>query len=418
MRVAILNAGGFNVDYVYGLVAALARHADIHVDLLDSNQSLHLYDGLPNVRVFNLLGKEGAAVPVWYKGWRQIRYYWRLFWYVLRTDATVFHIQWLNRFELFERLAVVPWFRMMGKRLVFTAHNVDSHARNDGRSSLLNRSTLLFMYRRMDRIIAHTQSIRAELVAQFGIPIHRIEVIPHGILDVHASRRGVSQQQARASLGIPLDARVLLFFGCWAPYKGLDLLVRAMAVAVASDPSVYLVVAGAARSDSYRRKIERLVRESSLQNRITMYPDFVAESAVETYFLASDCTVLPYRRISQSGVPFLAYSFGLPVIASKVGGLPETVVPGVTGLLYEPNDPMELVKSISEYFSSDLYRNLLQNRARIMAFARESFSWDTSADLTAEMYRSITPPHNVRAKEQQPSAQPCVEGGPFEFKAK
>ena len=132
MRVAILNAGGFNVDYVYGLVAALARLGEIYIDLLDSNQSLHLYDSLPTVRVFSLLGQEGPAVPIWYKGWRQIRYYWRLFWYVVRTDATVFHIQWLNRFELFERLAVVPWIRMMRKRLVFTAHNVDAHARDDG----------------------------------------------------------------------------------------------------------------------------------------------------------------------------------------------------------------------------------------------------------------------------------------------
>jgi len=161
-----------------------------------------------------------------------------------------------------------------------------------------------------------------------------------------------------------------------------------------------------------------LVRESSLENRVTMYPDFVPDSALETYFSAADCAVLPYRRISQSGIPFMAYSFGLPVIASRVGGLPETVVPGVTGLLFEPNNITELVDAISEYFSSDLYRNLSQTRTRIAEFARVSFSWDTSAALTAETYRSIAPHYNVQREKPRLSAQPSVDGGPSECKAK
>ena len=391
MKIAIVNACGFNADYNYGLVAALARQGGFSIDLLDSNQSLHLYDGFPNVRVYSLLGQEGAAVPLWYKAWRQVRYYWRLFWYVVSTDAGVFHIQWLNRFELFERIVVVPWIRMMGKRLVYTAHNVDTHARDDGRSSLLNRMTLRFLYRRIDRIIAHTKSIRAELLAQFGVPIERISVIQHGILGDQSGRREVAQQQARTDLGIPLGARVLLFFGSWAPYKGLDLLIRALSPAISSDPSLHLVVAGPARNDSYRREIQSLVRESHLEDRVTMCPAFVPDSAVETYFSASDCIVLPYRRISQSGVPFLAYGFGLPVLASRVGGLPETVIPGVTGLLFEPNNTTALADAVSRYFTSDLYRNLSRNRARIVELARAAFSWDTAAALTGEIYRSLAP---------------------------
>jgi glycosyltransferase involved in cell wall biosynthesis len=388
MKIAILNAGG-NLDYLSGLVSGLARQGGLQIEVLDSDQSLGRFDHLPNVRVISLLGQPGRDVPMRYKIWRHIRYYIRLFRYAVRTKATIFHIQWLTRFAFFEQVLVLPWFRLLGKRLVLTAHNVDTEARNTGRSSFRNRMALSFMYRGMDRIIAHTESIRSELVSRFGLRRDRIEVIPSGLLWT-GKPSGVCQSAAREQLSIPVDAHVVLFFGNWEPYKGLDLLVRAVAAAISADPALHLLIAGAAERPSYRAEIQALVRQLGIERSVTMRARHVSEGDLELYFLAADCAVLPYRRISQSGVPFMAYSFGLPVIASKVGGLVETIFEGRTGFLFEPGDVTAIRGAMARYFLSDLYKDLDRNRQRIAEMAARMFSWETIALRTAMTYSSLT----------------------------
>jgi glycosyltransferase involved in cell wall biosynthesis len=124
---------------------------------------------------------------------------------------------------------------------------------------------------------------------------------------------------------------------------------------------------------------------SSLIERIEHVPD----ADTEIYFKAADVLALPYTYIFQSGVLFLAYNFGLPVIASNVGSLKEDIIEGRTGFLCKPQDPNDLAKSIETYFCSELYRHLDSRRQEIQNFASERHSWTKVGEITRTVYRSL-----------------------------
>src|SRR5262249_16384695 len=107
------------------------------------------------------------------------------------------------------------------------------------------------------------------------------------------------------------------------------------------------------------------------------------------YFKAADVVVIPYTNIFQSGVPFLAYSFGLPVIATDVGSLKEDVIDGKTGYICKPHDCADLANSIEKYFSSELFKQLDIRRAEIRNWAKERHSWVRVAEMTKDVYRKL-----------------------------
>jgi glycosyltransferase involved in cell wall biosynthesis len=107
------------------------------------------------------------------------------------------------------------------------------------------------------------------------------------------------------------------------------------------------------------------------------------------YFKAADVLVLPYKHIFQSGVLFLAYNFGLPVLAADVGSLHEDVEEGETGFMFKPEDPADLARAIERYFDSDLYKELPRRRRRISDYANERHSWDTVGEMTRAVYDEL-----------------------------
>src|ERR1700685_2870404 len=101
------------------------------------------------------------------------------------------------------------------------------------------------------------------------------------------------------------------------------------------------------------------------RGQIILKAQFIPDEDMEIYLKAADVMVLPYNEIFQSGVLFLSYAFGLPVIATDVGSFREEIVEGNTGFLCQPGDPAALAKTIDKYFASDLYRNLGARRQQI-----------------------------------------------------
>jgi glycosyltransferase involved in cell wall biosynthesis len=115
----------------------------------------------------------------------------------------------------------------------------------------------------------------------------------------------------------------------------------------------------------------------------------VPDADTEIYFKAADVLVLPYTHIFQSGVLFLSYNFGLPVIASDVGSLKEDIIEGKTGFVCKPRDPVDLSKCIETYFSSELYRELEMRRQDIKDFAAQKYSWTTVGEITESVYKKL-----------------------------
>ena len=117
--------------------------------------------------------------------------------------------------------------------------------------------------------------------------------------------------------------------------------------------------------------------------------EFIPDEETELYFKAADVLVLPYTHIYQSGVLFLGYSFGLPVIASDVGALRQDIVENKTGYVFKAEDPADLARNIERYFASELYANLNSHRQEIRDYATERHSWDMVSEVTRDVYARL-----------------------------
>lgn len=389
MKVALLT-GGKDLPYACGLLRQLlARGVD--VVCIGNDELANCEVGGPGLLEFhNLVGsQEPAGLPT--KIWRVLRYYGRLVVFAARTDAKVFHILWFRKFPWVERTLLNAYFKLLGKKVLFTAHNIDDRARDGRKGRLVDRLSLAFLYRIVDHVFVHTRKMKRELVETFHVGAHRVTVVPFGINDVvraSAASRTVAKQQ----WGFGPDARVLLFFGNIAPYKGVEDLLRGMARLVEEDLRFTLILAGQVKDKScepYWRELEALIDECRLGGCVRKEIRYIPDDDVGLLFRASDVAVLPYRRIDQSGVLALSYAQGLPVIASDAGSLKEDVIEGETGLTFRAGDVVDLVEAIRTYFASDLYRDLDARSEKIIGYGAEQFSWESNAELTCGVYASM-----------------------------
>ena len=152
-----------------------------------------------------------------------------------------------------------------------------------------------------------------------------------------------------------------------------------------------LIVAGEPKkgSEEYRDEIQRSVERSFEQEQVILRMQFIPDDEMELYLKGADVLVLPYKEIFQSGVLFLAYTFGLPVVATDVGSFREDIVEGRTGFLCEPGNPAELAKALETYFRSDLFKNLNIRRRELQNYAKTKHSWDGVAELTRNAYAKM-----------------------------
>jgi len=388
MRISILNAGQ-QTDYLYGLVSGLVEIPTLEIEVIDSDSSVGVFEAFHHVSLFNLRGDNISPQSMFTKMWRIGRYYIRLLYYTASTRSDIFHIQWENSIALFDRTLLNLYYKVLGKKLVFTAHNVYREAR-DSAATPLRWFSLKVMYHLVDRIIVHTPKMKEELCSLFHISPEKVIIIPHGINN-RVQKKGITQEDARQKLGIVPTAHVVLFFGQIDEYKGIETLIDAAALLVQKDPSIILIVAGKPKRQSdYVLKLKRQVRKSLPEKNVMLRLQFIPDNEVETYFSAADCVVLPYKRIFQSGVLFLAYRFGVPIIATDVGSFAEDVIDRVTGFICKPNDAEDMAAQLRKYFDSTLFHQREETRAFIIELAEKKYSWTNIGRQTYEVYSDLT----------------------------
>jgi glycosyltransferase involved in cell wall biosynthesis len=386
-QIAVLTGGG-DRPYALGLAATLISEG-FSFDFIGSD---FLEDpelrASRQMRFLNLRGDLRADAPFAQKVWRIAKYYARLVWYAAVARPGVFHILWNNKVEFFDRTLLLLYYRCLGKRIVFTAHNVNI-AKRDGVDSALNRLTLRIQYRLVHHVVVHTQQMKEELQADFGVPENKITVIPFPINSTVPDTE-LTSMDARRRLGLAPTDKVLLFYGSIAPYKGLEYLVEAIALLAERLPDCRLVIAGRPKGPkSYWPTIQQRISELQLDSRTVQRIEFVPDADTEVYFKAADVLVLPYVDVFQSGVLFLAYNFGLPVIATDVASFRECIIEGTTGFVCPPRDPAVLAQCIVRFFSSELYHALPQRRPAIRRFASERHSWTTAGSMTRNIYQNL-----------------------------
>lgn len=382
-----LLTGGDDRSYALGLALALAAEG-VQVDFIGSdNLDAPELRTDPNIRFLNLRGSQNENASILEKVRRVSLYYFRLARYAITARPKLFHVLWNNKLEFFDRTLLMAYYRACGRQVLLTAHNVNAAAR-DGVDNWLNRFSLRVQYRLAAHIFVHTNKMKQQLSESFGIPSHRISVIPFGINNT-APKTALTSLEARHRLGLPASRRVALFFGQIAPYKGVKSLATAAKELFAEDPEFVLVIAGKVKKGAEKYWEEISSDLPTHCERLVARIEHIPDDDIEVYFKAADVLVLPYKHIFQSGVPFLAYSFGLPVVATDVGSLREDVIDGETGFVCAPDDPAALCKALRTYFASDIYRNLGERRASIVRLANERYSWKRVAEITRAAYLRV-----------------------------
>jgi glycosyltransferase involved in cell wall biosynthesis len=388
MKISILNAGQEN-DYLYGLVSGLSQITSLEIEVVDSDNSIGLFDRFPRVKFFNLRGDNLSKQSFFVKAWRICRYYLRLLNYAVTTKAELFHIEWENSLILFDRTLLNLYYKLIGKKLIFTAHNVYKEARDD-RGNIIRWLSIKCMYHIVDRIIVHTPKMKDELCSLFHISPEKIVIIRHGINN-RVLRMGATKEEARRKLDIGSSAHTILFFGQIDKYKGIETLINAAALLIKKDPSALLIIAGKPkRQSNYISELKEYASKMLPGENLKLRFQFIPIDEVETYFAAADCLALPYKRIFQSGVVFLAYRFGMPIIATDVGSFREDVINGTTGFICNPDDAEDMAAKLQLFFTSDLFLQREETRARIIEFAEKKYSWIDISRQTFDVYASLT----------------------------
>jgi D-inositol-3-phosphate glycosyltransferase len=387
LRIALLTGGG-DKPYALGMAAALTS-VRIQVDFIGSDD-LKVPELLSNRRInfLNLRRDQSPDAGRVAKAIRVAKYYAMLIRYAATARPKVFHILWNNRFQFFDRTLLMLYYRLLGKKIVFTAHNVNAGKR-DSNDSWLNRVSLKIQYTLSDHIFVHTDGMKTELVIDFRVPESKVSVIPFGINNT-VPNTALTVADAKRELGLSSSDKVMLFFGNIAPYKGLEYLAAAFTELLNRDRTYRLVIAGRPKGcEDYWKKIQQTIAHNGVGKRIIARIEYIPDEQTELYFKAADVLVLPYARVFQSGVLFLGYSFGLPVIAADVGSLKDEIVEGKTGFVFKPGDTSDLARKIDNYFNSELFHNLETRRTQIEKYANEQYSWSTVAAITTAVYFNL-----------------------------
>jgi glycosyltransferase involved in cell wall biosynthesis len=280
------------------------------------------------------------------------------------------------------------YYRSLRKRIVFTAHNVNA-GRRDAKDTFLNRFTLRIQYRLSDHIFVHTDKMKHELLGEFGVQESRVTVIPYGINNAVPNTH-LTPPEAKRRLGFRDGERTILFFGRIRPSKGLEYLITAFRQIYSRRDDYRLIIAGSPDNcQNYWDTIRESIKEDVQSGRILLKSEFIPDDQAELYFKGADVLVLPYRHIYQSGVLFLGYSFGLPILAADVGELKDEIVEGKTGFVFRPEDPVDLERAAEKYFASDLFADLNSRRQGIRDYATMRHSWDVVGQVTMHVYPDL-----------------------------
>lgn len=257
----------------------------------------------------------------------------------------------VNRAKKFApSIAILPWWHVYwapcfgwisrelkrnGIEVVFLCHNAIQH--EDAR---WKRVISDFALSAASRFVVHTSTDKENLLQRF--PSRSVQMHPMPVFE-HFPLPGIE---------LPRRARLeLLFFGFVRPYKGLDVLLEAMTLL--KDDDVFLSVVGEFWGGE--GEILKYIADHQIADKIEVIGRYVPDREAAAYFTRCDIVVLPYRSATGSAVIPLAYYFGKPVIATRVGGLPDVVEDGATGALIEAGSSSQLVSEIRAVLTGSIY---------------------------------------------------------------
>ncbi len=221
-----------------------------------------------------------------------------------------------------------------------------------------------YFIRPVDAFLAMSRKVLADIQSLSDKPAI---YTPHPVYDNYGE--GVSRAEACSKLGLDPAEKYVLFFGFIRKYKGLDLLLEAMADKDIRAAGIKLLVAG----EYYDSKeaYEEIISRNALASSVKLFTDFIPNEDVKLFFSAADLVVQPYRSATQSGITQIAYHFEKPMVITNVGGLAEAVPDGKVGFVASP-DPKSIADAILRFFQPDSIPDLKENLQKEKA----RYSWE------------------------------------------
>lgn len=223
-------------------------------------------------------------------------------------------------------------------RIIGLADNIIPHEKRPGDSMFTK-----YFIGSCHAFITMSEKVMADLRSLEKVKPARL--VAHPLYDNFGE--AVPKDVARHRLGLEVGDKIILFFGFIRKYKGLDILLEAMADPRIRQAGIKLLVAGEFYEDEkeYQEQIERL----GIRDLLILRTQFISDREVVHYFCAADVVVQPYRNATQSGVTPLAYHFEKPMVVTNVGGLPSMVPDRRCGLVAEV-DPKAIATAILEFY--------------------------------------------------------------------
>ena len=257
-------------------------------------------------------------------------------------------------------------------RVVAITDNVIPHEKGPGDGPLTR-----YFLSACDGFVTMSRAVLAHL-QQLGFGQKPALYRPHPLYDNFGPVR--PKAEALAALGLPPEFHYVLFFGFIRAYKGLDILLEALAdVRVATLP-VKLIIAGEFYEDA--TPYEALIKKYDLESRLVRATDFIPNGRVADYFSAADLVIQPYKNATQSGVSQVAYHFGRPMLVTDVGGLAELIPAGVVGYVVPPM-PGAIAEALVDFY--------VHNREEAFAAGvrqeARKFSWEVMVAALKEVAR-------------------------------
>lgn len=254
-------------------------------------------------------------------------------------------------------------------KIVCIADNVIPHEKRIGDAAFTN-----YFLKAPDAFITMSEKVLNDLRKFTNKPA---QLVQHPLYDNFG--QAISKSEARKFLGLDQSDKIILFFGFIRQYKGLDLLLKAMADERIKKENIQLLIAGEFYEDE--KPYLQLIKENNLEEQVILKTSFIPDNEVKYYLCSSDCVVQPYRNATQSGVTPLAYHFEKPMIVTNVGGLPSLVPHEKVGLVCEPQ-PVSIADAILKFYQSG-EQYFIPNLRR----EKQKFSWH---HLVNEIFRLVT----------------------------
>lgn len=243
-------------------------------------------------------------------------------------------------------------------KIAAICHNILPHEKKPGDEVFTN-----YFFKYVDSFILLSQNVVNDLLKFKADP--RYKVLPHPVYSKFGDR--VEKKTAKEYLKIN-DEKVILFFGLIRDYKGLDVLLEAMAI-LKNRLNIKLIIAGEFYSNE--EKYKDLISKLDISNLVYLYNNFIPEAEVKYFFSASDAVILPYRDATQSGIVQVAMNFKKPAIAADVGGLGEVIQDCKTGFVVPKEDPEQLASAILRFYNENKEQEFVSN----IEYETGKYSW-------------------------------------------